>query len=127
MICQAASQKRPLGTAALTAGASMDRQDFVVACQELNLVEDDSAKRAGSIFDGIDLDGNHLGGDRLLTVSDFHAADERYHSVASGAFGQAEAPLGLILFWPELVPPTFQRRAGFEPVHGHISPQERHL
>lgn len=108
-ICECASQMRPHGTACLTSGATMDRQDFVIACLELNLVHDDSAKIAGDIFDGIDLDGNHLGGDKMLTVADFHEADEAYHSVASGAFGHAEVPLGLLLFFPELVPARFHR------------------
>lgn len=110
-ICQAAAATRPRGTAALSAGASLDRQDFVAACQDLELVEESSADIASKIFDGIDLDGGRTG-DKVLTISDFHAADRKYHSVSSGAFGQAEAPLGLLLFWPELVPDLFHHRAG---------------
>lgn len=114
-LCQAAAELRPRGTAALSAGASLDRQDFVAACQELDLVEDKSADVALGIFDGIDLDGGRRVGDKVLTINDFHAADRKYHSVSSGAFGQAEAPVGLLLFWPELVPAVFHHRAGFEP------------
>lgn len=125
-ICEAAAQQRPYGTASLTSGASMDRADFIASCLELNLVQDDSAKIAGQIFDGIDLDGTNLHGDRLLTITDFHAADDKYHSVKSGAFGEAHAPIGLILFWPELVPAMFQQRAGFSPsASPTTSPEQR--
>lgn len=111
-ICQAASRMRPQGTVALSCGAIMDRDDFVEACLELNLVQNDCPQIAFEIFDGIDLDGhNKVSGDHLLTITDFHQADQKYHSVASGAFGQAQAPIGLLLFWPELVPAVFHRRA----------------
>lgn len=111
-ISQAASRMRPNGTAALSSGAILDQQDFVEACLELNLVQDDCPHIAAEIFDGIDLDGhNRVSGDHMLTVTDFHQADHKYHSVASGAFGQAQAPVGLLLFYPELVPDVFHRRA----------------
>lgn len=113
-LCEAAALARPRGTAALSAGASLDRQDFVAACQDLELVEGRSASIAANIFDGIDLDGGR-GGDKVLTITDFHAADLKYHSVSAGAYGQAQPPIGLLLFWPELVPDEFHQRAGFEP------------
>jgi len=106
-ISQVAADLRPRESAALTAGASLDREDFIAACQELTLVQDGDPDIAAYIFDSLDIDGNP---DRILTVSDFHAADRVYRSASNGAMGQVQAPLGLLMFMPELVPPSFKER-----------------
>jgi len=91
----------------LTAGASLDREDFIAACQKLTLVHDGDPDIAARIFDALDIDGKS---DRILTVTDLHAADRRYRSASNGAMGDVQAPLGLLMFMPELVPPTFKER-----------------